>query len=85
MKLVAKLICNQVTKTAYNETAELSAVYSNDPSTENYSFTKATPVADLKLVIDNPSAIGYFQPGAEYRLEFVRPRETADKTAPSAG
>jgi hypothetical protein len=58
----------------------LSAVYSDDKSSENYSYSKATPSANLSMTITNPDAVEFFEPGAEYVLTFER----ADKQQPSS-
>jgi hypothetical protein len=50
----------------------LAAVYSSDPESENYSYAKATPTANLSMTITNPEAIGFFEPGAEYVVTFER-------------
>jgi hypothetical protein len=50
----------------------LSAVYSSDPESENYSYSKATPTANLSMTITNPEAIEFFEPNAEYVLTFVK-------------
>lgn len=51
---------------------KLSAVYSNDPSSENYSFSQATPTANLTMYINNPEAFAFFEGGGEYILTFER-------------
>lgn len=38
----------------------------------NESWSKATPSGELKMVVTNPGAIDYFEPGAAYRLTFDR-------------
>ena len=37
------------------------AVYSADPNDPNYSFSNATPQAELRFTITNPAAFGVFQ------------------------
>jgi hypothetical protein len=50
----------------------LGAVYSSDPNSENYSFSKYTPSASLSMHITNPEAFDFFVEGAQYRLTFER-------------
>ena len=71
----AKFQCNSVTNYGPGEKAELSAVY-GDGNPENNQFNNATPYAELKIQIDNPSARGYFKPGKTYYLDFT---EVQDK------
>ena len=51
-----------------NLEANLSAVISG--SDENKSFSLYTPTGTVKLHITNPAAIDFFEPGAEYYVEF---------------
>lgn len=78
-ELRARLRCDNVTLYASGadtrrERPELSAVYSDDPEDPNKSFSDATPSAFFQLVIDNPEAHGFFEPGQEYDI-IIRPRE----------
>jgi hypothetical protein len=50
----------------------LSAVYSSDPTTPNYSFSQATPTANLTMYINNPDAFAFFEGGGEYLLTFEK-------------
>lgn len=57
--------------------ATLSAVSApHEDGTENRSFWKATPNGDLRMTIDNPECIGFYQEGKEYYLDFI-PVESA--------
>lgn len=47
------------------------AVYSEDKTTENYSFSVATPSLSLLMYINNPNAFGILKEGLEYYLDFV--------------
>ena len=49
----------------------LSAVYSNDPNSANYSWSKWTPSGQVTLQITNPDAYSQFQPGKEYFVDFT--------------
>lgn len=67
-----------------SETVHLNAVYSDDPTSENYSFSQATPCADLTMQINNPSALGFFQEGQEFVLEFTAADAAPADDAPAA-
>lgn len=58
--------------TKASEQVTLSAVYSSDPGSENYSYSQATPNATLQMYISNPDAFDFFEPGAEYVLTFEK-------------
>lgn len=51
---------------------KLSAVYSNDPTSPNYSFSQATPTANVTMFISNPDAFAFFEGGGEYLLTFEK-------------
>lgn len=75
--IVMRLKANPIRETSNNdgkvgEDVELWAVYSSDPSSPNYSFSKATPSARLTAHVSNPGAFGFFEPGAEYDVTFTR-------------
>jgi hypothetical protein len=57
--------------TKWSENIRLSAVYSNDKNSPNYSFSEATPYADFTMSISNPGAFGFFVEGKEYDLTFT--------------
>lgn len=57
-------------QTKYGELVVLNAVYSEDPQSENYSFSQATPSATVSLFISNPSAYGAFEVDKEYYVDF---------------
>jgi len=50
----------------------LRAVYSSDPNSENYAWSKFTPNAELTMTITNPSAWGHFEVGKEYYLDITQ-------------
>lgn len=54
------------------ESVGLSAVYSSDPNSENYSYSQATPNATLSMWISNPQAFDFFEEGKQYILTFER-------------
>ncbi len=47
------------------------AVYSSDKTTENYSFSVATPSLSLQMYISNPGAFDKLIQGKEYYLDFI--------------
>lgn len=47
------------------------AVYSADPASPNYSFSQATPNAQLTMTITNPAAYETFLEGGEYDVDFT--------------
>lgn len=59
------------TKTKYSERVQMSPVYSSDPESENYTFSKATPSGAIELNITNPDAFGAFVEGQEYYIDFT--------------
>lgn len=58
--------------TKASEQVTLSAVYSNEPGSENYSYSQATPNAQLSMYISNPQAFGFFEEGKQYILTFEK-------------
>lgn len=75
MSLVAKFRCDSVavlsdatSEEKQSERVSLSAVYSDDPAHENYSWSKLTPAGHLSLTISNPTAFGLLEVGKQYRL-----------------
>ena len=60
-------------KTEINATdklVKLNPVYSSDPDSPNYSFSKYTPSGEISLYITNPAAHDYFEDGKEYDVFF---------------
>jgi hypothetical protein len=55
-----------------SEQVLLSAVHSNDPNSENYSYSQATPNGQLTMSISNPEAFDFFEEGAEYVLTIEK-------------
>lgn len=73
----AKIKCVKVTPYKHattgaviSEAVHFDAVYSADPTTENYSFAQTTPALNLTMTIDNPDAFGCYKEGKEYFLDF---------------
>jgi hypothetical protein len=71
-KIMAKFSCESVTTFSFGQRqAVLRAVTGKKGEMdENASFNKATPSGELKITIDNPAAVDFFQPGKEYYLDF---------------
>jgi hypothetical protein len=60
-----------------SEQVTLSAVYSSDPNSENYSYSQATPNANLSMYISNPEAFDFFQEGDEIVVTFEKAGKSA--------
>lgn len=54
-----------------SEAVCLVAVYSSDPTSENYSWSKWTPAGTLNMTINNPECFGKFVQGKQYYLDFT--------------
>jgi hypothetical protein len=46
-------------------------VYSSDPTTENYQWSKYTPSGNLTLFIDNANAVEKFVVGKEFHIDIT--------------
>ena len=77
MNVIAKM---QVTKKAecnYGRTelaaieVEMHAVYSNDKSDPNFSYSQATPSAEVKMQITNSAVFDVFKTGKKYLVTFT--------------
>jgi len=67
--LLAKFKVGSTTNFGNNNVeANLSPVISN--SEDNKSFSLYTPSGSIKLHITNPAALDFFEPAAEYYVEF---------------
>lgn len=68
MSVRAKVRCDVLN----NNEVTFNTVYETDESksSENVSFTKATPWGTIKLGIDNPAAISQFKLGEYYYVDF---------------
>ena len=79
-RLQAKFVCN-MTKFYYDKQsteASFSPVYSDDPKSVNYSWSKMTPAGSLTLYITNSNAHDFFVPGKEYILTLYEDKTGAD-------
>lgn len=78
-KIRAKFYCNSVeNETGTSEMAKLSAVYGSTEADneENNQFSEATPYGKMEMQIDNPDAMGFFEEGKEYYLDFQEATES---------
>lgn len=73
MAVIARMVCTKNEKTSYgdNRNVQLSAVYSSDPSSPNYSYSQASPSASLTIYISNPDAYEQFEVNKQYDLTFT--------------
>lgn len=68
MTIRAKMNCFSVLKTSGQEVVKLTAVTAN--SEENKTYSKFTPSASVEMTITNPDALGFFEAGKEYTIDF---------------
>ena len=66
----AKVWVSSLKEQGGSEVVNFDAVYTG--SKENESFSMATPVLQLEMMIDNPDAMGKFKRGEEYYLDFTK-------------
>lgn len=76
MKVRAKLVVQEKGQSQYRQneelhTVKLSAVYSNDPESENYQFWAATPVGEFKLGSLKKDIGEFFELGKEYYIDIT--------------
>lgn len=69
-QIQAKMKCSKAERNEVGESITLHAVYSEDKNSENYSYSAATPSATVAMFISNPAAIGAFEVGKEYYVDF---------------
>lgn len=77
MAVQAKMRCTwnqhpQWDSTETTRVIRLTPVYSSDPESENYSWSKATPAGNLEMTVTNPAAFDQFEENGEYLLTFER-------------
>lgn len=53
------------------ERVKLTAVYSNDPESENAAWSRWTPSGTFELSINNPAAFGKLSNGHEFYVDFI--------------
>lgn len=73
-KIRAKFSCWEVKTDEYGEHIHLEAVYGKDEkdNEENNQFAESTPTGRLDMQISNPGAMGFFEEGGEYYLDFTK-------------
>lgn len=74
-KVRAKVICTGLIPDEYAQSTIVgfSAVYSDDPNSENKAFSDATPSLQMQMSISNGRpALDYFKPGEHYYLDFIK-------------
>lgn len=69
-KVKAKLSCTSAQKGPYGTQINFWALYSTNP--EDNSFAQATPSAQLAMMVNNPEAENFFEPGKSYFLDFTK-------------
>lgn len=76
MRLNARFRCEAVVPSMNSdgkktgETVTLKAVYSEDPTHPNYSWSQATPSGTCQMFISNEMAYGMFDVGCEFTVTF---------------
>lgn len=66
----ARMKVQSVLDQGTQKTVKLTAVYSDDKDSPNYTYSKATPSGNLELVISNPAAYEQFTVGKTFDLTF---------------
>ena len=74
MNVAAMFKVESIMLSEFGRVVKLRAVYSNDPGSPNYSWSKATPAGELTMTITNPDAYAQFEVGKVCRLEFSVPQ-----------
>lgn len=71
MAVTARMSCNSSVQIGDNRQVQFAPVYSSDPDSPNYSWSKYTPSGSLMLNITNPAAYEQFEVGKTYELTFT--------------
>lgn len=67
----AKFKVDEVTDYGYGaKRVKLSAVYSHDRNSEDNQFSQATPSGSIEMMVTNPNALEFIQPGKSYYVDF---------------
>lgn len=67
----AKFKVDEVTDYGYGaKRVKLSAVYSHDRNSEDNQFSQATPSGSIEMMVTNPDALEFIQPGKSYYVDF---------------
>ena len=71
----AKLTVTQVTRHQGSDVIEFKPVYDlsydKDGLSEDSTFSKFSPHAELKITVTNPALIGKYSPGEVYYVDFT--------------
>jgi hypothetical protein len=70
MSVTCKMQVRSIEDRLNGKEVRLYAVYSADPDSPNYSWSKATPDGELRLYITNEAAFSQFEPDKAYFVEF---------------
>lgn len=70
MKTRAKMRVSSVMIDEHSDTVKMHAVYGGDKNSEDNTFAKATPSADLSMSVSNPALRGTFLPGQKFYVDF---------------
>lgn len=85
MSVKARMVVESNVGDDQQRQVSLRAVYSPDPESPNYSFSKWTPSGQLNLTITNPAAFEQFETGKVFDLtftEYVEPVPVEEGEAP---
>lgn len=67
----AKFRVSYIARAEGYERISMHPVYSSDPDSENAKWSKATPAGLFEMHINNPAALGQFEEGKEYYIDFT--------------
>jgi hypothetical protein len=71
MAVSARMRCTNINDYGQHREVFFEAIYSDDKSSPNYSYSQYTPSASLRMVITNPAAYELFKAQAIYDLIFT--------------
>lgn len=81
MSVTAKFKVHHVEEFETSRVVHMAAVYSSDTTSENYSWSQATPGGVIQMNITNPAAFNQFEVGHEYLVNFTDVTAAQDQTA----
>lgn len=71
----AKFVLKSVLSTEYGDELKFSAVCSDNfganGESEDNTYARYTPMAELTMKVNNPALIGKFRPGAKFYVDFT--------------
>jgi len=77
MSVQAKVRCTWNREPQYNNPdspcriLRFAPVYSDNPESENYTWSKYTPAGHMEMSVTNPAAFEQFEENKEYILTFA--------------